>query len=98
MIDKKEVLKISKLSRLSIEDEKIDSFIKNFSEIIDYINLLDNADDTKISNEDEMEEYSVRDDSKIEKLSVDEVVKNSGKVENNFFAVAKVIDLSLIHI
>ena len=39
-----------------------------------------------------MEEYSVRDDSKIEKLSVDEVVKNSGKVENNFFAVAKVID------
>ena len=92
MIDKKEVLKISKLSRLSIEDEKIDSFIKNFSEIIDYINLLDNADDTKISNEDVMEEYSVRDDSKIEKLSVDEVVKNSGKVENNFFAVAKVID------
>ena len=92
MIDKKEVLKISKLSRLSIEDEKIDSFIKNFSEIIDYIILLDNADDTKISNEDEMEEYSVRDDSKIEKLSVDEVVKNSGKVENNFFAVAKVID------
>ena len=92
MIDKKEVLKISKLSRLSIEDEKIDSFIKNFSEIIDYINLLDKADDTKISNEDEMEEYSVRDDSKIEKLSVDEVVKNSGKVENNFFAVAKVID------
>ena len=92
MIDKKEVLKISKLSRLSIEDEKIDSFIKNFSEIIDYINLLDNADDTKISNEDQMEEYSVRDDSKIEKLSVDEVVKNSGKVENNFFAVTKVID------
>ncbi|MFL2641371.1 MAG: Asp-tRNA(Asn)/Glu-tRNA(Gln) amidotransferase subunit GatC [Thermodesulfobacteriota bacterium] len=92
MIDKKEVLKISKLSRLSIEDEKIDSFIKNFSEIIDYINLLDNADDTNISNEDEMQEYSVRDDSKIEKLSVDEVVKNSGKVENNFFAVTKVID------
>ena len=40
MIDKKEVLKISKLSRLSIEDEKIDSFIKNFSEIIDYINRV----------------------------------------------------------
>ena len=92
MIGKKEVLKISKLSRLSIEDEKIDSFIKNFSEIIEYINLLDNADDTNISNEDEMQEYSVRDDSKIEKLSVDEVVKNSGKVENNFFAVTKVID------
>ena len=92
MINKKEVLKISKLSRLSIEDEKIDSFIKNFSEIIEYINLLDNADDTNISNEDEMQEYSVRDDSKIEKLSVDEVVKNSGKVENNFFAVTKVID------
>jgi aspartyl-tRNA(Asn)/glutamyl-tRNA(Gln) amidotransferase subunit C len=92
MIDKKEVLKISKLSRLSIEDEKIDSFIENFSDIIEYINLLDNADDSNVINEELAQDYSVRDDSRIEKLTVKEVVKNSGKVENNFFAVTKVID------
>lgn len=92
MIEKKEVLKISKLSRLSIEESKIDSFLKNFSEIIEYIDLLDQADTTEISKDEKIVEYSVRDDSVIEKLKVEDVVKNSAKVENNFFAVTKVID------
>ena len=92
MIEKKEVLKISKLSRLSIEESKIDSFLKNFSDIIEYIDLLDQADTTEISKDEKIVEYSVRDDSLIEKLKVEDVVKNSAKVENNFFAVTKVID------
>ena len=92
MVEKKEVLKISKLSRLSIEESKIDSFLKNFSDIIEYIDLLDQADTTEISKDEKIVEYSVRDDSVIEKLKVEDVVKNSAKVENNFFAVTKVID------
>ena len=92
MIEKKEVLKISKLSRLSIEESKIDSFLKNFSDIIEYIDLLDQADTTEISKDEKIVEYSVRDASVIEKLKVEDVVKNSAKVENNFFAVTKVID------
>ena len=44
MSDEKEiVLKISKLSRLSIEENKIDSFVKSFSEILSYIDLLNSA-------------------------------------------------------
>lgn len=92
MIEKKEVLKISKLSRLSIEESKIDSFLKNFSDIIEYIDLLDQADTAEISKDEKIVEFSVRDDSVIEKLKVEDVVKNSAKVENNFFAVTKVID------
>tara|TARA_B100001996_G_scaffold340008_1_gene293328 strand:+ start:1832 stop:2113 length:282 start_codon:yes stop_codon:yes gene_type:complete len=92
MIDKKEVLKISKLSRLSIEDKKVDSFIKNFSEIIEYINLLEEANVSKSDDSLKVDDYSVRDDSVVEKLEVGDVVKNSAKVENNFFAVKKVID------
>ena len=92
MVEKKEVLKISKLSRLLTEENKIDSFLKNFSEIIEYINLLDQADTTEIGKDEEIVEYSFRDDSEIEKLEVEDVVKNSAKVENNFFAVTKVID------
>lgn len=92
MVEKKEVLKISKLSRLSIEESKIDSFLKNFSDILEYIDLLDQADTTEISKDEKIVEYSVRDDSVIEKLKVEDVVKNSAKVENNFFAVTKVID------
>ena len=58
MIEKKEVLKISKLSRLSIEESKIDSFLKNFSEIIEYIDLLDQADTTEISKDEKIVEYA----------------------------------------
>lgn len=91
-INKKEVLKISELSRLSIPDNKIDNFIENFSDIIEYIDLLSSADETDQLPEDSIEDYAIRDDSKIEKLQVEDVVKNSSKVENNFFAVTKVID------
>ena len=91
-INKKEVLKISELSRLSITDNKIDNFIENFSDIIEYIDLLSSAGVTDLVPEDSIEDYAIRDDSKIEKLQVEDVVKNSSKVENNFFAVTKVID------
>ena len=91
-INKKEVLKISELSRLSIPDNKIDNFIENFSDIIEYIDLLSSAGVTDLVPEDSIEDYAIRDDSKIEKLKVEDVVKNSSKVENNFFAVTKVID------
>ena len=47
---------------------------------------------TDLVPEDSIEDYAIRDDSKIEKLQVEDVVKNSSKVENNFFAVTKVID------
>ena len=91
-INKKEVLKISELSRLSIPDNKIDNFIENFSDIIEYIDLLSSAGVTDLVPQDSIEDYAIRDDSKIEKLQVEDVVKNSSKVENNFFAVTKVID------
>ena len=91
-INKKEVLKISELSRLSIPDNKIDNFIENFSDIIEYIDLLSSAGVTDLVPEDSIEDYAIRDDSKIQKLQVEDVVKNSSKVENNFFAVTKVID------
>ena len=56
-INKKEVLKISELSRLSIPDNKIDNFIENFSDIIEYIDLLSSADETDLVPEDSIEDY-----------------------------------------
>ena len=91
-IKKEEVLKISSLSRLSIKDNEIDSFMNNFSEIIEYINLLGSANDPEVKVDEVVEEYSIRDDTKIVKLNVKDVVKNSNNVENNFFTVSKVID------
>jgi len=91
--EKELVKKISKLSRLSVEEEKIDSFVKNFSEILSYIELLN------LASEDQLEKnnvtnpgYAKRDDDSISKLDVDEVLKNAPRKDGNFFLVKKVID------
>jgi len=46
MIEKQEVLKIMELSKLKIEDDKIDKFQNDFSQILDYVSELQ-ALDTK---------------------------------------------------
>ena len=65
MSDEKEiVLKISKLSRLSIEENKIDSFVKSFSEILSYIDLLNSASEDELKSiEDSNTNYAQRDDA-----------------------------------
>ena len=44
MIEKQEVLKIMELSKLKIEDEKVDKFGKDFSQILDYVSELQSLD------------------------------------------------------
>ena len=92
-VDKKLVLEISKLSRISIEDDKIDSFIKSFSEILAYIDLLNSASENELKIKEKSNiNYSVRNDESISKLSIDEVLKNAPRKDGSFFVVKKVIE------
>ena len=94
MSDEKEiVLKISKLSRLSIEENKIDSLVKSLSEILSYIDLLNSASEDELKSiEDSNTNKAQRDDATNSKLPIDEVLKNAPKKDGNFFIVKKVID------
>ena len=49
MINKNEVLKIMDLSRLKIEDDKIDKFQNDFSKILDYVSELQKLETRDIS-------------------------------------------------
>ena len=92
-VDKKLVLKISKLSRLSIEKKSLDSFVESCSEILNYIDLLNSASSNEPDiNMDSNIDYAQRDDTTISKLSIDEVLKNAPKKNGNFFSVKKIID------
>ena len=92
-VDKKLVLKISKLSRLSIEEKSLGSFVKSFSEILNYIDLLNSASNHESDLKmDSNIDYAQRDDTAISKLSIDEVLKNAPKKDGNFFSVKKIID------
>lgn len=92
-VDKKLVEKISKLSRLNIDESKINDFVSNFEEILNYIDLLEQVPDNSNQNEEDLtSDYATRDDSIVEKLSNDEVLMNAKNKDGNFFAVKKVID------
>jgi len=92
-VDKKLVEKISKLSRLNIDESKINDFVLNFEEILNYIDLLEQVPDNSNQNQEDLtSDYATRDDSIIEKLSNDEVLMNAKNKDGNFFAVKKVID------
>ena len=48
MIEKQEVLKIIKLSKLEVEEEKIDKLQNDFSQILDYVSELQELDTENI--------------------------------------------------
>lgn len=92
-VDKELVEKISKLSRINIDESKINDFVSNFEEILNYINLLEQVPDNDKQNEEDLiSDYATRDDSVIEKLSNEEVLMNAKNKDGNFFTVKKVID------
>ena len=92
-VDKELVLKISKLSKLDIKDNDLDIFIKNFKEIVEYIDLLDSVSiDTKVNVDDFNKDYSMRDDTEVVKLTNDQVLLNANNKEDKFFSVKKVIE------
>lgn len=92
-VDKELVEKISKLSRLNIDESKINDFVSNFEEILNYINQLEQVPDNDKQNEEDLiSDYATRDDSVIEKLSNEEVLMNAKNKDGNFFTVKKVID------
>tara|TARA_B100001057_G_C22754412_1_gene913078 strand:+ start:290 stop:583 length:294 start_codon:yes stop_codon:yes gene_type:complete len=92
-VDKELVLKISNLSRLDIKDNDLDIFIKNFKEIVEYIDLLDSVSiDTKVNVDDFNKDYSMRDDTEVVKLTNDQVLLNANNKVDKFFSVKKVIE------
>ena len=76
--DRELVNKISKLSRLKIDESDIDIFVKNFKDILEYIDLLSSVDTNSEKTQDTIQkDYAVRDDTTIDKLSNDEVLLNA---------------------
>ena len=93
-IDKNTVKHISKLARISLDDEKIDSLSKDLSSIIKFIEKLNElkTDETKpltsiISSSLKLRKDEIK-DGKIR----DQILKNSPEKNDEFFVVPKVIE------
>ena len=93
-IDKNTVKHISKLARISLDDEKIDSLSKDLSSIIKFIEKLNELKTDKTKPLTSIINASLKprkDEIKDGKIR-DQILKNSPEENDEFFVVPKVIE------
>ena len=92
--DKKSLLKLGKLARISISDNKLNNLSKDLNSIIEFVDQLkeiktDQVDPTSNSLNQKLE---VRDDKVDTKNSAEDILENAPEKEMDFFVVPKVIE------
>ena len=93
-MDKNQVKKIAKLSRISLDEKKLESLSKDLSSILNFVEELNKLDTHKIEPltsiiDKTLEPRSDKiDDGKIK----DQILKNSPEKNEEFFIVPKVIE------
>ena len=92
--DKKSLLKLGKLARISISDDKLNNLSKDLNSILEFVDQLkeiktDQVDPTSNSLYQKLE---VRDDKVDTKNSAEDILDNAPEKEMDFFVVPKVIE------
>tara|TARA_Y100000814_G_scaffold244096_1_gene188975 strand:+ start:250 stop:537 length:288 start_codon:yes stop_codon:yes gene_type:complete len=92
--DKKSLLKLGKLARISISEDKLNNLSKDLNSILEFVDQLkeiktDQVDPTSNSLNQKLE---VRDDKVDNKNSTEDVLENAPEKEMDFFVVPKVIE------
>ena len=87
--DKKSLLKLGKLARISISDDKLNNLSKDLNSILEFVDQLkeiktDQVDPTSNSLNQKLE---VRDDKVDNKNSTEDVLENAPEKEMDFFVV-----------
>ena len=92
--DKESLLKLGKLARISISDDKLNNLSKDLNSILEFVDQLkeiktDQVDPTSNSLNQKLE---VRDDKVDTKNSAEDILENAPEKEMDFFVVPKVIE------
>ena len=93
-IDKNQVKKVAKLSRISLDDNKIDSLSKDLDSILTFVERLSELDTKEIKTLKSITGKTLEarsdivDDGKIK----NDILKNSPEKNEDFFIVPKVIE------
>ena len=92
--DKKSLLKLGKLARISISNDKLNNLGKDLNSILEFVDQLkeiktDQVDPTSNSLNQKLE---VRDDKVDTKNSTEDILENAPEKEMDFFVVPKVIE------
>ena len=93
-IDKNQVKKVAKLSRISLDDSKLESLSKDLDSILNFVEELNKLDTNKTQPLTSIVDKTLEprkdkiDDGKIK----DQILKNSPDKNEEFFIVPKVVE------
>ena len=93
-IDLKTIKHISKLSRISVDEERADKLVKDLSSIFEFIEKLNELKTDNVEPLTSVAETTLKrrtDEVKSKNLR-DQVIKNSPKENEDYFVVPKVIE------
>ena len=92
--DKSSLLKLGKLSKIKIDDDKLSSLSKDLGSILNFIDRLQSLDTEEVDPTSNSLNQSLvmRDDIAIDKNSANEILENAPEKELDFFSVPKVIE------
>ena len=93
-IDKNQVKKVAKLSRISLDDNKLESLSKDLVSILNFVEQLNKLDTNAIKPLTSIIDKSLdtRDDTVSDGQIKDQILKNSPEKNEDFFIVPKVVD------
>ena len=93
-IDKNQVKKVAKLSRISLDDSKLESLSKDLDSILHFVEQLNKLDTKKTEPLTSIVDKTLepRDDKINDGKIKDQILKNSPDKNEEFFIVPKVIE------
>lgn len=93
-ITKNDISHVAKLSRLKIEDDKIDKYTQELESILDYVEELDNARTENVESIDQIAGLKniARKDEIKDGLSTEKVLQNAPQKQDNFIKVKQVFE------
>jgi len=93
-IDKNQVKKVAKLSKISLDDSKLESLSKDLASILNFVEQLNKLDTKKTEPLSSTVDKTL--EPRIDKINdgkmKDEILKNSPDKNEDFFVVPKVIE------
>ena len=93
MLESEEVLKLAKLSRLSISEEEIPAIKGHLDKMLDHLDALKALDLSHVEPMTAVEngETILREDVPVQGFTLEQAFANAPAVENDHFAIPKVI-------
>ena len=99
-LDTNTINKIAKLARIKLSEEEAEDFLKDMNSILDWVEQLNEVNTDLIEPLANISSSILpqRKDESEDVNSSDEILQNSPDKLEGYFAVPKVVELSLIHI